>query len=741
MKRRLRQQVERRPLLWLAGIALAAVLGVDGKVWTGLLVGLPLVAAAVASGIRRVWVAGLLLATVAGWLHAQSLAARGEAETWAGWTGVGRFEVLESPRRRGAEGWSALGRFAETGWRVWLEGSGPVPGKRAVVEGAGRFERPEGPRNPGGFDRRPWLARQDVAVVFRFSGPPSRLRPPPAWSGWGIRVKKGFREAVTRGLAPDSEEAMVIRAVVLGEHPENDLLIQPFRNTGTLHVFAVSGLHVGMVGLIGWAVLRLLGVPHRKALVPLLVLIFGYAWLTGLKPPAVRAAWMAALVLGAFALRRRPDAGNALGFAAVLVLVVNADLVFTAGVQLSFGVVLAILLLHQRVAERLAWMTREEPYLPRVLYGPLRESWLRTRRVLADGLGVSSAAWLGSAPLTAVHFGILTPISVVASLWLTGVVFPLLGLALFSAAGWWIPGWSATINHLNGRLADVALGSARAGARVPGGHFPVARGRPAPEFLWVFDVGGDGAACWSGKDGAVLIDGASRYRFEDQVLPALRQMAVRPESIVATHPDGRHIGGLIDAVDAFEVRQAMVPVERALGSTYRDWLAVCADRGVRMVAGRTGERYPLGDETWLEVVGEPDWRDWHRVADDRVMPVKLHWRGWRILFVADQGWGGEHALMAGGSDLSADLIVAGRHSYDNSLGDDFLNATGARVVIASHEGFPASERIPEGWRKACEARGIAVFHQGETGAVSVVADDHRLVVRAFLGGREISLQR
>ena len=739
MRRRLRHQVERRPLLWVSGIAFAAVLGADGAlVPAGLLGGL-LLGCVGFSKVWRVLVAGLLVAWWSAERHQDSLAERDLMRGRLGRVEMVEARVLEVPRVFVNGRWSSSAVIDGGRHKAQLEGVGRVPEEGAVVRGLGRFESPEKARNPGGYDRKTWLERQGIAVVFHFNGPPETLSLPPRPVEWGKNLKQGFREAVTRGLDPLSEEAMVIRAVVLGEHPEDDILIEPFRQTGTLHVFAVSGLHVGMVGLMGWSLLRLCGVPHRRALVPLLVLMFGYAWLTGMKPPAVRAAWMAAVVLGAFALRRRPDAGNALGFAALLVLLVNADLVFTIGVQLSFGVVLAIWVMHPFVVGRMAWLSKEEPYLPRSLYGPLREAWLKLRRWLANGLSVSTAAWLGSAPLTAIHFGIVTPISIVASLVLSLIVFPLLGIALLSAAGNAVPGWSVGLNHVNAKLARMMLSSARCGADVPGGHFSVPRDRPADEFLLVFDVGSDGAACWAGKGGSVLVDGASRYRFDRDVLPALRRMGVRPDALVASHPDGGHVGGLISAVDAFPVAQSLVPVERALGSTYREWLAVSEARGVRRIVGKQGNRYAIGDDAWIEVLGETDGLDWLRIADERIMPVKLHWRGWKILFVSDQGWAGERRLLKSGADLSADLIVAGRHEYDNSLGDEFLQATGARIVVATHADFPGSERIPAGWRNACEARGIRVIHQGESGAVVVTASREKLTVRGWMDGRVVEI--
>lgn len=736
---RLRRSIERRPLLWLAVLATAGVLVGDGWVWAG-----GALAAMVAAGLARAskWrllAGGVLAAVVAGMLHGVDVGRRGalRAEIGDGRRETCELRVIGEPVPAG-RGWSVLAERVDGPGRVRLRAGGEAPRRGAVVEATGWLRPSAPPRNPGGFDARAWLDRSGVfaemeagAGVVPRSGPPRWRRVAEGW-------RAGFREAVTRGLDPLSREAAVIRAVVLGDRPGDEMLIEPFRLTGTLHVFAVSGLHVGMVGLLGWLGLRLLGVPRRAALVPLVLLMFGYAWVTGMKPPAVRAAWMAAVVLGAFWFRRRPDVANALGLAALLVLLTDGDLIFSAGVQLSFGVVAAIGLGHRPVGRLWQWMRREEPYLPRALYGPWRERWLRWRCGAADSLTVSTSAWLGSAPLTAWYFGIVTPVSVVASVVLSLLVLPMLGIALVAGVLAPVPGVPEILGRLNGGLARGLIHLAEAGTAVPGGYFELPRDRPGDEFLIVFDLADDGAACWHGG-GTVLIDGGSRYAFDEVVMPALRRMALHPDAVVATHPDGGHVGGFPAMLDAFPVRQGLVPVHRALGANFRDWVLAADARRVPLVLGRAGRSYPLAGGARLEVVHAPDPWSWHDLADNRVMPVRLHWRGWRILFMGDAGWTTERAMLASGADLGADVIVAGRHGHDLSLGSAFLDATGARAIVATHADFPPDQRIPPGWLAACEARGIAVLHQGRSGAVTATLHDGALRLRGYVDGRVVEL--
>lgn len=740
MRTWLRRQVGRRPLLWAAGVAASAVWVVDGPWWAGgIFLGLG-VAAMVVSGRWMATLLALGLAAWAAWGQHVGLEKRESARGLAGRNERVVVKVETMPQTQG-RGWAAEGEVVDGGTRVWLRARGRVPERGEEIEVRGQFREVGAVRNPAGFDRRAWLERRGIALELVAGEVLGKVRDAPWWMRAGEGVRAGFREAVTRSLDPASREAMVIRAVVLGEHPRDDVLIEPFRVTGTLHLFAVSGAHVGMVGLMAWGVLRIIGVRRSRALLPLVGVIFGYAWLTGMNPPAMRAAWMAGLVLAAFALRRRPDLGNLLGFALLLVVLREPDLIFTAGVQLSFGVVLAIGGFHRFSSRLFTWIVRKEPYLPRVLYSPGQERWLKAKQTVADSFAVSTSAWIGSAPLGVWHFGLLTPIGIPATVALSALVMPLLGLGLLSGVCGKLPWVSGAVNGVNAQLAGWMIDVAELGAGVPGGNFTIPRDRPAASALIVYDLDDDGAACWYGRGEAAMIDAGSRRGFEGEVMPSMRRMALRPRRVVGTHPDGGHVGGMALALDAFPVEEALLPVKRAKGENFRSWLAAAETRGVAMVEGRKGVRYPVAEGVWLEVLHAPDGMDWNRLADERVMVVRLHWDGWRILFMSDAGWATERAMLEAGIDVGADVIVAGRHVHDASLGENFLRASGARAVIASHADFPVSEQVPWRWRRSTEAAGVAVFHQGESGAVVVSLDGDALVMRGWVDGREVVLRR
>ena len=749
MRERLRRTVERHPLLWVALAAAAAVLAADGYRLAGALCGSLILAVLIASGVRRIILAGLIFAVLGGGLHGWRIARQDAAlagiEREKVRSAAVAVRVISEPRAT-TRGWTALAEVLEGGppGKVWVRGPGATPLRWERLAMQGRFQPLPLQRNPGTFDVAAWLYRQGAYGSFDAQVPARSLAAPPPFRLLEERARANFRNTVTAGLDPAGRQAAVIRAMVLGDNPRDDQeLIDVYRASGTLHAFSVSGMHVAMVGLIGWFVLSLIGVPRRFAVILILAGMLAYAWVTGMKPPAVRSVIMAAALLGAFLVRRRPDLLNALGFALLAAVITEGHLIFQAGVQLSFGVVWAIGIGTAVAAPAFAWIERREPYLPRQLYGRAREIWLRSREKGAAALAASTAASIGSVPLTLWHFNFLAPISILASPIIGLPILALMALALLAVVFSPLPAASQAINRVNGHVADGCTATAAFFAKVPGGNYTLPRDRPGEDFLIVYDAGyGGGASLLHDRGVTVLIDSGSRAAFRGVLAPSMRSLAVEPDSIALSHPDSGHIGGALEILGTIPVRQLLIPVTKARSPVFRDLLKAAEDRHIPAALGVTGAHYPVAEGSWLEVLHEPSPGDVNTPADERVMILRLHWRGWRILFLSDAGWTTERALMDSGIDLASDLIVAGRSREDSSMGDDFLAAVKPRAIIASHTDFPVEERIPARWAEHCEKSGIRLFHQGRTGAVTLaLTKDGSLQIRGFLDGSELTLTR
>ncbi len=606
------------------------------------------------------------------------------------------------------------------GVKVLWQGMGELPVAGARVKASGNFGPLLSGRNPGEFDQAAWLRGQGVAAIFHAEWITGEVKTD-WWAAQSVRIRRGFRSAVTAGLDENSQEAVVIRAVVIGEQPPDaDELVAAFRNSGTLHAFSVSGLHVAMVGSMGWMVLSLLGVPRRWAVWVLLPLIFGYSWLTGNSPPAVRSAWMAAVFLGAFISRRRPDLLNSLGAVLLAAMLWDGRLWFQPGVQLSYGVVAAIAVGSSLAVRLFSGMAKSEQYLPLSLMTRWQNAWLWLRRKVAQSLGVSVAAGIGSTPLTAFHFGLITPISILAGVIFVPLVFVLLGVALLSVILYQVslPA-SRLVNTANAYVAKICVMTAESFAAIPGGHFQVnAENEP---FLLIYDLKhGAGAACFSGgKSGAVLFDCGDRYSFKRQVAPSLRRLGISPDSVILSHPDGGHLGGGAVVWTTFPIRQVLLPVVDSRSPGFQAWVGEAPTAGIKALQASELHDLPMPDGARLEILHAPDSLSKNAIADDRVAIYRLHWRGWKLLFTSDSGINTETKMLDAAQDISADVIIAGRHRSDISLSDPFLDAVNPQMMIASHSELPSTERLNPESVKYWRSRGIQVIHQGESGGVTV----------------------
>ncbi|MCU0777134.1 MAG: ComEC/Rec2 family competence protein [Akkermansiaceae bacterium] len=738
MRNGLRDGSGRHPLFAAALVTVAGVAAADmGLPWGLLAVSLCVATGLICGGWRQAltwFVCGGLAVGVFTWR--ESSRERAETELLASRGGLTTARMLEDGRGN-ERFWHAPAKITagpHAGAKVWWLGRGEVPVAGARVRAKGGFQPLQRPRNPGEFDRAAWLRRQGVAAEFRSMGTDDEVATgkPAALGAW---IRHGFRERLVAGLPEDSQEAHVIRAMVIGERPpDEERLIAAFLNSGTLHVFSVSGLHVAMVAGFGWLLLGWAGVPRRQAVPLLIALAFGYAWITGNSPPAVRSAWMLAVFLGAFVFRRRPDLLNSLGAVLLAAMLWDGRLLFQAGVQLSYGVVAAIALGSAWAARTFSWMTQPELYLPFRQMTRWQQHLLKMRRNIAGSLAVSLAAGVGSAPLTAFHFGLVTPVSVIASLVLVPLVFVLLGCALVSAALYSIsPPLARALNQLNGLVANTCVLAAEGFSAIPGSHFVLrADNRPA---LLVYDLEyGAGAACFSdGNNSAVLIDCGSRQSFDYVVAPSLRKLAITPDSVVISHPDGGHLGGGPLVWERFPIRQVLLPVERARSPTFRAWIEKAPPAGIRLLHTSSLRLLPLPDGARLEVLHAPDAQAHNALADDRVAVYRLHWRGWKILFTSDAGMGTELRMLDNPTDVAADVIIAGRHRSDLSLCDRFLDAVNPLAIIASNSPYPEGEAILPATIAYWKSRGIRVIDQRESGGVTLrVNEDGKLHIEGFL---------
>lgn len=312
------------------------------------------------------------------------------------------------------------------------------------------------------LSRKSWFASLGVYWECHKVATSQILSPPPKWhlTPLALVARKRVEEAISRGIEKNELEVAFIRALTLGATQETEkALAEIFRRTGTYHLFSVSGLHVGMVATIAWYALKISRISQPLSIPIISFLLFFYAAITGFRPPACRAAFMATILLCGIYAKRRTFILNSLATAALCMLAWNSKLLFRPGFQLSFAVVLTIALLSPPLFRLGKKICASDPFLPRSLLTRPQRLCERLGVAAAATIAVSTAAWCGSVPLLLWHFQQVS----FSALLINPLVVPLAFLVLSTAIVSLIcdlligPYLAAVFTHLNLIFASVIL--------------------------------------------------------------------------------------------------------------------------------------------------------------------------------------------------------------------------------------------------------------------------------------------
>jgi len=305
---------------------------------------------------RRLWAAFVLGAVWTGW-HGQSYLDQRWPSTRHG-EEIELVGVIASlPERQ------PMGDGTAT-WRFELEPAEDIGPRRlrvswyrsdAVLRGGQcwrlrlRLRTPHGSLNPGGFDYEAWLLRERIGATATVrDGVPCEAAP-------GHRVLRLRQHIAGRidAVLGDGVAAALTRALVLGDASGlRDADWERLRRTGTTHLIVISGFHLSIVSGFAFLLLRWLWsswpraclyVPaQRVGLYGSAIVACGYAALSGLGTPVLRALIMLLVLVAAAAAGRLNQPGRALACAWVLILLVDPFAVLSPGLWLSFGAVAAI---------------------------------------------------------------------------------------------------------------------------------------------------------------------------------------------------------------------------------------------------------------------------------------------------------------------------------------------------------------------------------------------------------------
>lgn len=349
----------------------------------------------------------------------------------------------------------------------------PVAGAQYAMRGVVQQRPPA--REGRGFDA--YLESAGIRLDLVRGQIERELTPPGRFRRFCVRSQDQLEGLLRRGLENQPGTASLYLAMLLGERAALSAEQQnAFMRSGTFHIFSISGLHVMVIAGAIQTLLSLLRLPRRPAVATSLTVLWLYVQVTGGGTPAERAFLMIAFLRGAQWFRLPHNHLAALSAAALTALVLNPRDLFSAGFQLSYGVVAALIVMASPLAAR--WREAWRPWrdLPETSLGRGHRlaRWLTDR--LTDGLAATWAALLASTPATIACFGLFTPGALAANL----VIVPLSTGAIWSGfvsllAGLAGADWIGTAcNFVAALFIRTMDGLVQAGAEWPGVYFRAA---------------------------------------------------------------------------------------------------------------------------------------------------------------------------------------------------------------------------------------------------------------------------
>ncbi len=631
------------------------------------------------------------------------------------------------------------------------------------IKVTGKLKMPAGLRNPGGFDYSKYLARKKVLTIVSIRNKQDVVKlgvgkfNPVFMFAYKIRDKAS--ETIANAL-PDNASicASFLDGLLLGKRSMlPDEIKAWFVDTGTIHILAISGLNVGLIGLIFFFIFHKiirLPLPISSVFTALVLIVF--AIVTGAQPSVIRATIMAGALLIAMLIQKDTDIYNIPVLSAVIILLYNPLTLFDIGFQLSFVAVLGLCYLTPFIEPKL-W------FLP---------------KYIARLIAASIAVQLALSPFLVFYFNKLSLVTVLANIIivpLSGIIL-ILSLAMFFIGIIFMPlaNLIGMINfHLvNGLLLCVSFFA----------HFPFAYiYLPTPSimfiaiyylclwaltrhkkigtakvvmgilvminiFLWTYvvkinsgvmkvtflDVGqGDAIFLEFPKGGNMLIDsGPGGYTDAGKwvVLPFLRHKGIHAlNTVIVSHYDLDHYGGLFTVLQNHKIKNLLLDngdEDPKLSQLIRE-KAICHQMGRRgdKVIGYPGiEIYILHPASQLD----------KKSSNNNSVVVKIIYNKVSFLFTGDIENKVEQKLLPFQDMLSSTVLKIPHHGSKNCYYPSFIKSINPEIGIIevgrnNRFNFPAEEVLAN-YKKL----GTKIYRTDKHGAITVSTNGKRIWVTTLI---------
>ncbi|MDR1595393.1 MAG: ComEC/Rec2 family competence protein [Puniceicoccales bacterium] len=226
-------------------------------------------------------------------------------------------------------------------------------------------------------------------------------------------------------------EIGILSAMLTGAKSEMDAVSREiFNDLGIAHLFAVSGIHIGIIAATADILLRIFGVKKSFRPIPTLFFLIFYVNAIGCSPSAMRALTMVAFYYAATLLGRRPNVLSALCNSALLHVLYDPFVAFNISFLLSYSVVAGIALMGFHLKFFLSRKFLNLYGIKLAAYPPTFRFWFKIKGMLVTSVSISISAYLASLPLSIGYFGTLSLITIPVNV----IVVPIATCAIIAGA-------------------------------------------------------------------------------------------------------------------------------------------------------------------------------------------------------------------------------------------------------------------------------------------------------------------
>lgn len=620
-------------------------------------------------------------------------------------------------------------------------------------------------RNPGNFDQRKYYSTMNIeARGYPTSVQIIRKNQNP-WMKGIFLLKRRLMEVYERiGL---DEDAGIYTSILLGDKSLLDSDVKKmYQDNGMAHILAISGLHISILGMGLYRLLRKGCLPFVPCFIICFVLMISYGIMTGNSVSTIRAVAMFLVSVMADVAGRRYDMPSAMALAAIMILLIYPKMLFNSSFQLSFLAVLGIMLIKPAL----------EIALKEKIYRKKSPQKVKKRPIL-DSILTSLSVNIATLPVLLCSFFVFPPYSI----FLNVIVLPLMSIVMFCAvAAGFLGLWSIPIAVFISGAAHYILQFYKwlcgIFQKLPGsllvlgkpymigiviyylliigaillayhigkyimnlfivGFLVISYHHQPPMMVRMLDVGQGDCIHIQSLGKSMLIDAGStsvKQVGEYRLLDYLKSQGENQlDYVVMTHADQDHVSAILELMEegSERIRCLVLPKIYPITENYGRVVDLARSKQILIHYIRQGEVFYMGKlrvDCLHPEEGYP-----YASENDYSCVLQVSYKDYKMLFTGDLEDLGENHLLSEKALQDVEVLKVAHHGSKYSTDEEFLSVVRPEIALISageknSYGHPHKELL-----ERLETYQSAIYCTKETGAITVKERKKELVVETFL---------